>query len=233
MREKLPIEGNPEYDVDAIHSCSLPGISCDLCNSKWSTTGIQYPTIGCDIFTGIQSLSNLTPIAVEVFSKLLFNIRPILPQNIELLPGTEFGPLIGCITGHWNQTVWPNPWTLLLQNNCYEILSRVGFNLMGCQAQLRKPGHKNCEELTEVEVHIGCELHPSCLQSPSPIRCIKCGRLGITKPQNIILEASSIKNTFIQRIRSLPTALVVSEEFMKAIIALGIEDITFSAIEVI
>ncbi len=219
------------YLINAVHECCLPGVSCIVCGSTWSSVGIIYPSIPCSLFSDFRDALRPRPSSLDEFVELVKAVRSRIGGDQCILnPGTSFGPLSGTASGKFGDFTWVNPWTPLVRLSVFDQLRKRGLELIGVEARLRFR-NREMESLLELEAHPRVELHDRCLPDRPPA-CSACGRRGIQAPDRIVVaKASFNENIPIQRIVELPTYLVVNERMAALILEIQLRDVTLDEIE--
>jgi uncharacterized double-CXXCG motif protein len=153
-------------------------------------------------------------------------VRPLLPSEVHLGPGTEFGPLVGSAKGTFSPLFMPNPWTLLCLRGALEQLNAAGpRGLKGCRTELRFR-QKNVPELLELEIVPYGLLHPDCLPPDRSPTCRTCGRESFSRPEDPILDEASLPKDFdLFRVANWPTMIIGGERFKEAVERLELEGV--------
>jgi uncharacterized double-CXXCG motif protein len=73
------------------------------------------------------------------------------------------------------------------------------------------------------------QLHPDCLPVDRPEPCVKCGRKGWKRPEQPILDASTLPHDLdLFRLAGFLTMIIGTERFVEAVRRLGYDqDIAF------
>src|SRR5262249_12664996 len=173
------------------------------------------------------------PIPIEDYRDLLAKIEPITGPKRPLRPGANFGPLQGTARGLLGDFAWVNPWTMLVRRSTYQELVSSGFSLNGGEASfVFSPSCEFEDESTEPLVELEARCKVALANLPSRDTCPVCGRLPITKPKRMVLEAASYDSALpLQRIVEMPTYFVVSDDLGEFIRARGFTNITLTKIE--
>jgi len=191
-------------------------------------TGNAYP---CTELSGLEEQDKFSARVEEdyaEFERLCSLVRPLVPKGVPLWPGTKFGPLTGTARGNFGQLVMQYEWTLLIRREAMEQLQAEGVRgLLGCRAELRFR-QKNAPELLELQVEPRGLLHPDCLPPDLEPPCAKCGRLGLTRPDQPILDAASLpEDRDLFRLANFMTMLIATERFVETVRRLGFEEVAF------
>jgi uncharacterized double-CXXCG motif protein len=163
------------------------------------------------------------------FERLREQVRPLVPPGVPLWPGTKFGPLTGTAQGEFGPFLMYYPWTLLMKREPLERLQVEGVQgLKGCRTALRFR-KKDPPELLELELLPRGRVHLDCLPADRPPLCTKCGRMAWKRPDELILEATSLPRELdVFRLGDFLTAIIATERFVEASRRLGYEqDIVF------
>ncbi|HEX8705553.1 MAG TPA: double-CXXCG motif protein [Myxococcaceae bacterium] len=221
----------PRYSgtYNAGHQWHLPGAHCPLCDAIWSSCTESYPSVDLSQLPEKNKYSARLEGDYAEFERLREQVRPLAPSGVPLEPGTRFGPMVGTATGEFSPLRLQNPWELLIKREALEQLQAAGVQgLKGCRTELRFR-RKNPPELLEPELLPRGRLHPDCLPVDRPVPCEKCGRRGWKRPDEPILEATSLpQNLDLFRVGDFMTMIVGTERFVEAVRRLGYEqDIVF------
>jgi uncharacterized double-CXXCG motif protein len=223
---------HPRYSGghDYGHKWSLPGAHCPVCHASWSVTANDYPSV---------DLSHLPTLEQEKYSarqekdyaefeRLREQVRPLVPSGVPLWPGTSFGPMDGTARGEFGPLVLHHPWTLLMRPEPLQRLQAEGLRgLKGCRTGLRFR-KKNPPELLELELMPRGQFHSACLPERPPA-CAKCGLESFARPEEPILEGSTLpRDLDLFRLADFETMIIGTERFVEAVRRLGYEqDIAF------
>jgi uncharacterized double-CXXCG motif protein len=153
---------------------------------------------------------------------------PLLPPGAVLEPGVAFGPLVGNARGRFGPFVMNYSCLLLVQSEALEKLQAEGVRgLKGCRAELRFR-QRNSPELLELEILPVGRAHPDCLPPNRQPPCSRCGRLGLTRPNALLLDSSTIPGHLdLFRLEDFSTAIVCTERFVDACQRLGLDGVAF------
>jgi uncharacterized double-CXXCG motif protein len=221
---------HPRYSGDYTygHKWGLPGVHCPVCDATWATTGDAYPSVDLSHLPAQEQKKYLPRVEEDYaeFERLREQVRPLVPPGIPLLPGTKFGPMNGSAQGEFGPLVLVHAWELLMRREPLERLQAEGLRgLKGCRTELRFR-KKDPPELLEMELLPRGAFHPDC-QPELPPPCPKCGRRGLKRPDEPILDAAKLPED-LDLFRMAGTMIVVTERFVEAVRRLGYEqDIAF------
>ena len=221
----------PRYSgsCNAANTWCLPGVHCPLCDAIWSLGSDAYPSVDLSQLPERDKYSARLEKDYAEFERLREQVRPLMPPGVPMWPGTSFGPLVGTAQGEFGPLLMDSPWKLLIQREALEQLQAAGVQgLKGCRTELRFR-RKNPPELLEPELLPRGRLHPDTLPADRPAPCEKCGRRGWKRPEEPILEATSLPQELdLFRVGDYTTMIVGSERFVEAARRLGYEqDILF------
>jgi uncharacterized double-CXXCG motif protein len=225
-------EGNPSVytgHIEGTHKWGLPGIrNCPACKATWGTDTKAYPSVDLASVATLADFEEPRAESIEEYERLCALVRPLLPPGALLQPGAAFGPLVGRAQGRFAPLVAPSSWALLVQREALEKLQAEGLQgLKGCRTQLRFR-QRNSPELLELELlPVGC-LHPDCLPPDRKPPCPRCGRRGLTRPDDMLLDASTLPSHLdLFRLEDFSTVIVCTERFVDACRRLNLDGVTF------
>jgi uncharacterized double-CXXCG motif protein len=161
------------------------------------------------------------------FSRLRELVRPLAPPDVELPPGTGFGPLMGRASGKLAAFEWLTA-VLLVRRDAMEHLQAEGVRgLLGCGTALRFR-QKNPPELLELQIEPRGRLHPDCIPPEVAPPCATCGRFALTRPDEPILDAASLPtDRDLFRVGNFATMLIGTERFIEAVRRLELDGLIF------
>jgi len=228
MREDRAAAARYGGDFDAWHKLSLPGARCHTCGVTWGGSGHEYPCIDLSQLPERKEFEKPRPEPFAEFARLRELVRPLAPPNAALPPGTGFGPLVGRAFGEFGPIAWVGGMKLLVRRDALERLQAEGVRgLLACPTALRFR-QKNPPELLELQVEPHGQLHRDCIPPDEPPPCPTCGRFGLTRPDEPILDAASLPTELdLFRIGNFATMIVGTERFMEAVRRLELDGITF------
>ncbi|MFY0562960.1 double-CXXCG motif protein [Archangium lansingense] len=215
--------------VEGSHKWGLPGIrNCTVCRATWGTDTRAYPSVDLSPVATLADFEEPRAEPIEEYERLCELARPFLPQGALLQPGAALGPLVGRAQGRFGPLVAPYSWTLLVQHEALQKLQAEGLRgLNGCRTQLRFR-QRNSPELLELEILPMGRLHPDCLPPDRQPPCPRCGRRGLTRPDDMLLDTSTIPSHMdLFRLEDFSTVIVCTERFVDACRRLGLDGVTF------
>ncbi|WP_224364106.1 SitI6 family double-CXXCG motif immunity protein [Hyalangium versicolor] len=218
---------HPRYSgsYDDEHKWSLPGIHCPTCGAIWSDGSDTYPSVDLSDFPEQEKYAARLEEDYAEFERLRELVRPLAPAGVHLGPGTHFGPMVGAARGEFGPLCLHNPWTLLIRPEPLERLTSEGVRgLKGYRAKFRFR-KKNPPELLELELLPHGHVHPDCLPVDRRPPCSRCGRLGLSLPEEPILDATTLPAGLdLFRMGDFMTMIIATERFVDAVRRLGYEE---------
>lgn len=228
LRPVEPSRSRFTGEYSAARKWYLPGVHCSGCNASWGDDSAAYP---CVDLSGLKEQglfsARLEEDFVE-FERLCALLRPLLPAGVLPRPGTALGPLVGSARGSFGQLVMQYAWALLIRREALEQLQAEGLRgLKGCGTQLRFR-QKSAPELLELQVEPRGLLHADCLPPQLGPACAKCGHLGLTLPEQPLLELASLpEDQDLFRLANACTMLIGTERWVDTVQRLGLEEVEF------
>lgn len=215
-------------EYNASHKWNLPGVHCPLCDASWGDNSEAYPCVDLSSLDERAAFSARLEEDSAEFERLREWVRPLVPPGSPLRPGTALGPLVGSARGSFGQLVMQYDSTLLVRREALEQLQAEGLRgLKGCRAELRFR-QKNAPELLELQLEPRGLLHPACLPPDREPPCAKCGRRGLTRPEEPILDAASLpSDRDVFRLADMGTLIAATERFVDTVRRLGFEEVRF------
>lgn len=215
--------------VNAAHKWHLPGIRhCPGCQVTWGAGAKAYPSVDLSPVTSLADFETARPEPIEEYERLCELVRPLLPPGALLEPGAGFGPLVGSAQGRFGQFVSNYSCLLLVRREALEKLQSEGLRgLKGCPTAVRFR-QRNSPELLELEVLPVGRAHPDCLPSRHEPPCPRCGRVALSRPKNLLLDATTLPSHLdLFRLEDFSTAIVCTERFVEACQRLGLDGVAF------
>jgi len=211
------------------HQWGLPGVHCPVCDAIWSDGSDAYPSVDLtQLHEKDKYVARLEEDYAE-FERLREQVRPLVPADVPLWPGTPLGPLVGPARGEFGPLNLYFPWMLLMRREALAQVQAAGARgLKGCRTAMRFR-QKNPPELLEMELLPQGRFHPDCVPPDRPVPCMKCGRRAWKRPEEPILEAASLPEDLdLFRLKDFTTMIIGSERFVDAVRHLGFEqDVLF------
>lgn len=203
----------------------LPGLHCSVCGATWAGSATAYPSVDLSAFAERASYAKARPEPFEEFVRLRELVRPLVPSGAQLLPGAEFGPLVGCSTGTFGSFFLHFVGIRLLRREALERLQTEGVRgLRGFPSELRAR-QQDAVDLWELELLPQGRLHPDCPPDRPP-KCSLCGRNGFPFPDEPVLDLASLPtDTDLFVLSDFETVLMGTERFVSAVERLGLDDL--------
>lgn len=214
-------------EAHGAHQWGLPGARCDTCGVIWSGAGHKYPCVDLSQLPEQREFLKARPEPFCEFARLRELVRPLAPPNAVLPPGTGFGPLTGTAFGKLPVFSWVIE-VLLVRRDALGCLQAEGVRgLLGCRTELRFR-QKSPPEMLELQIEPHGRLHPDCIPPDEPPPCATCGRFGLTRPDEPILDAASLPPELdLFRVGNFATMVIGTERFMEAVRRLALDGLTF------
>ncbi|WP_257461724.1 SitI6 family double-CXXCG motif immunity protein [Archangium lipolyticum] len=206
----------------------LPGLHCPECGATWAGSATAYPSVDLSSLPQRTAFEAARPEPFGEFVRLRELVRPFAPPGAQLLPGVEFGPLVGTATGTFSPIFFYFVQMPVMHREALEKLRAEGVRgLRGFPTELRFRQKKH-PELVELEVLPHGRLHIDCLPPDRPPKCPKCGRNGFKRPKELILDASSLPvDLDLFRLSDFETTFICTERFVDAVRRLELHEAAF------
>jgi uncharacterized double-CXXCG motif protein len=215
--------------IGCTHKWGLPGIiRCPGCQVGWSGGARSYPSVDLSSITALGDFEEPRAEPIEEYERLRELVRPLLPPGALVEPGTELGPLVGKVQGPFGSLVARFPWLLLARREALDKLQAEGLRgLKGCRTDLRSR-QRSSPELLEFELLPMGRLHSDCLPPDHKPPCPRCGRDGLTRPDDMLLDASTLPSHLdLFRLEDFCTTVVCTDRFVEACRRLNLDGVTF------
>ncbi|WP_257461723.1 SitI6 family double-CXXCG motif immunity protein [Archangium lipolyticum] len=215
-------------ELQATHKWRLPGVSCPECGATWAGSATSFPNADLSSLPDEREFKVPRPEPFDEFVRLRELVRPLVPSGAQLLPGAKFGPLVGTATGTFSPIFFYFVESPLMHREALEKLRAEGVRgLKGFPTELRFRQKKH-PELVELEVLPHGRLHIDCLPPDRPPKCPKCGRNGFKRPEELILDASSLPvDLDLFRLSDFETTFICTERFVDAVRRLELHEAAF------
>ncbi|WP_404363879.1 double-CXXCG motif protein [Corallococcus coralloides] len=219
--------------INGTHRWGLPGGLCPVCGSSPGGLGEAYPSVDLSGWSHRGELDEARQVPLEEYERLRELVRLQVPFEAPLLPGAEFGPLIGKASGKWSALDLPDPWTLVMRRETVDQLREAGIALRVSKMDLRFRS-KTEVDLRLVEIHCRGRLHDSCFPGGRDRPCERCGRQGNPLPETPILNGRTLPTDLdLFRLTDFTTVIIATERFVDAVNRLGFEGVVFKEIPVL
>ena len=225
----------PRYtgNLDAEHRWGLPGVeNCPTCGAGGGAVGLQYPCVDLSNLPEHKKFDKPWPVPFEEFARLRAVVRPLVPGNAVLEPGTKFGPLEGTGSGYFGQLFMQNPWSLYIRREALERLQEAGVRgLQGCPLNIRFR-MKRPPELLALQFELHGQFHPDCLPPDRKPPCPVCENEPLKRPDPVLLDATSLPTELdVFRLRQGWTTIVATERLVEAVQRLELDGVIFEELE--
>lgn len=228
-------DGSSAYTgfVDAVNRWKLPGVICPACKATWGDDSKVYPSVDLTPVVSLANFEEARAEPLEEYERLCALIGPLLPSGAQLEPGAAFGPLIGKAQGRFGQLVSNYSWVLLSRREAFEKLQAEGLRgLRGCRTELRFR-QRDSPELLELEILPVGRVHPDCLPPDREPPCARCGRHGLSLPDDLILDVNTLPSDLdLFRLEDFSTVIVCTGRFVDACQRLGLDGVAFHPLPV-
>ncbi|QRK08753.1 double-CXXCG motif protein [Archangium violaceum] len=215
--------------VDAVHKWLLPGIlTCPGCRTTWGGGSKAYPSVDLTPVVSLADFEEARASPIEEYEKMCELVRLLLPPGALLEPGAGLGPLVGNARGRFGPLVSLDRWWLLVQREALERLQSEGLRgLKGCRTELRFRQRKS-PELLELEILPVGRTHPDCLPPERKPPCPRCHRMGLSLPEELLLDASTLpSDRDLFRLEDFSGVIVCTRRFVDACQRLGLDGVAF------
>ena len=205
--------------LNARHKWLLPGVQCPKCGVVRTGGLASYPSVDLSSLPDEKAFRNPRFETLEEFERIRERVRPLVPPEAELLPGSYLGPMVGTATGNFSPLFFSQVDLAVAQREALEQLQAEGVRgLRGFPTPgLRFRTKKNPPELLELEIFLHGRLHPDCIP-PRPPPCPLCGRDSFRRPEEPILDAASLPtHTDLFRLGDFDSMLIGTERFVDAV----------------
>jgi uncharacterized double-CXXCG motif protein len=237
-------ESGYDYDFNAAHRWSLPGVRCDACGWSGTTVGIAYPRLTLPPELDPAPYQSHWPVSPSRLRELIAPLRPLLDPTLPISDCTEFGPVCGTGRGKFGDFVWLNPWTPFISPAALEKLRTCGIdNLTTQPAEIKLRGSRQFDYL-ELCIEPRVELDPAHSPTvrlkpcpicghlpPQPIPAMREERLRQESETPIVLGKSFPREVDVASTREVGFILA-TERFVNCVLELKLTDITFREIQV-
>lgn len=226
-------------EVQAVHRWTLPGLRCGGCRQTWSSSGIELPSVDLSPIEkefkrrpayGADKGDNW-PVRNDEMERLVGLARPFAPDNVKLVPGAKFGPLVGYATGPFvDFFTWSgSACTILAKTHVVAEMEATGLNIKTVKAELEFEGGE-IEDLYEFEILPQVHVYDPEKEISKP--CPMCGRLGGKVPQRLIVyEDTWPEGADLVRAIEFQTVVLCSARFRDVVFENGWLGIRFEEVE--
>jgi uncharacterized double-CXXCG motif protein len=223
------------YQIEGSHRWSLPPLSCDTCGSTWGTVGEEYPAADLTTLADASAYERSGAVGNVRFEQLRERIRPLVPAEALLRPGTSLGPFVGTAKGTFFDFAWQESWTMLLQEDALLRLHAAGIRMPRCGVpRLSQRGKREIPALVEPEAVPLVEVVRESLDAKERPRCQRCGyKGGRFRMAGVGVDVSVPRDVDIFRARNLPGIYLATERFAEAVRSLGLTGCILKSLPII
>lgn len=213
-------------EAHGAHRWGLPGATCHDCGATWSGAGCHYPGVDLSDLLERREVEKARPESFHEFARLRELVRPLAPPNATIPPGAGLGPLVGTAFGKLPDFAWIIE-VLLVHREALERLQSEGVMGLRAYPTALRFRQKRPPELLELRVDPHGRLHPDCIPPDEPPPCPTCGRFGLTRPDEPILDAASLPTELdLFRVGNFATMVIGTERFVDSVNRLGLDGLT-------
>ncbi len=220
--------------VNATHRWAIPGIKCVACGATWANTGLAYPVIDLSDLPCVDAYQDQWPVAPVRFKELKDKVLPLLSPKSLVLPGTEFGPLMGDIKGRFDYAVfiWVNPWTLLIRRDAQQYFHNSGVLLPSAvDTNLTYKG-KHCSTFVELQIEARASILQRDKTASSGDACPLCGYHPMLRPEPVVIQEESLPDDLdLFRPKEFTTLILATERFYRVCQKLEVTDPLFREVQ--
>ena len=233
--------------VSGAHKWRLPAAKCGKCGGSraggWGDPALAYPHI--DIPTNLKrsEYTVRSPIPWTEYLQLRKPLRELVPSDMPLPPGTDFGPWVGEASGPLTDFAGVWDWECLVRQGVLERLNqKLSTQIQAIPAQIRSRRKEKPDYLELVALPMAV-LSNGTMSQLTTSHCDACGQQFVSdgyfaygEPPGIgiqICRSSLPKDKHVFRIRELSRYVLCTAEFREAVLDLGLQNISFSPIEVV
>ncbi|MCP3063898.1 double-CXXCG motif protein [Myxococcus sp. K38C18041901] len=215
-------------EVHGVRKWKLPGLmGCPTCGATWAGVGHFHPEVDLSHLPEGRELERARPEPFQEFVRLRELVRPLVAPNMELPPGTGFGPFVGSASGRLPAFAWVIS-VLLVHREALVSLQADGVRNLSGHPTALKFRQKSPPELLELQMSPQGRLHPDCIPADVPSPCPTCGRFGLSRPEEPVLEAAALPTEVdLFRVGNFATMVIGTERFRDSVLRLDLDGLTF------
>ncbi|MBZ4397923.1 double-CXXCG motif protein [Myxococcus sp. AS-1-15] len=220
--------------VDAAHRWGLPGLlKCPTCEKSWAAAGHYYPGVDLAPLGELErEFRKARQEPFDEFARLRAMVLPLAPPGAVLPPGTTFGPLVGRCSGQLPDFTWVVD-ELLLHRRVLDGLQSGGVRGLEAFPTEFRSRQKAPPDFLEVQLAHRGQFHPDCIPDGVSPPCTTCGRFALKRPDEPILDASSLPSDLdLFRVGNFATMVICTERFLDALSRVGGDGLTWRELPV-
>ncbi|AFE03210.1 hypothetical protein COCOR_00011 [Corallococcus coralloides DSM 2259] len=234
LRNDEAVTSRYSGDFDAAHRWGLPGLKdCPGCGLTWSGSGRQYPAVNLSLIPEHWEFEEPRAEPFHELVRLRELVRPLVPPDASLPPGTSFGPLTGTASGQFGPFTWQGTSLMLIRRDALDGLQAAGIRgLLGCKTELRFR-QKTPPDILELQIEPRGLLHRDCLPPDLAPPCPTCGHQYFRRPDDPILDGASLPtDRDLFRLDNFSTMIIGTGRFKDAVEQCGWTGISFRELPV-
>jgi uncharacterized double-CXXCG motif protein len=218
-------------NIEANYMWTMPGVHCPICQQTWATLGVAYPLVDLSSTSIRNQLEKPGVVEIEVYEELKKVIKQIVPDGLPIPPGTEFGPVVGKITGPFGDFVWRQIWDPMMKVGPYANLNSTGLSIpMAIYPMLQ---HMVQGQLFQLQIEPYGQLSSLSFIDRDVTPCPRCKRES-RKLEKVIVERDSVPDRLdMFRLRNYPTKILVSQRLRDSVEQFGLTNIKFEKVEMV
>jgi uncharacterized double-CXXCG motif protein len=219
--------------VDGQHRWRLPNrIGCPDC-AIYNAVGPAHPSVDLAGWPEAETLTEPTDASWRQFRELADRLTTVVPSDVLLQPGAEFGPFTGTLRGGPADFVFGPIHLVFTTPSAAARMREVGIALPPTvPAQLRHR-RRALADFVEFDVPRGGKLSPKGFTLRAPAPCGTCGRWDRTLNRVLLEEGSTPNGVHLLRPVNHATVILASEPFAGAVSALELTGIEFEPVDIV
>jgi len=240
-----------DYEINAASKWLLPAVKCRECGHRGWCIGVRYASLALPDHLEAGPYLVGGAVTLERQKELRAPLLGAWGQDVRLLPGVGFGPLVGKAWGKCGDVGWCT-FSMVLREDAAQRLREAGvrgLKLVPTQIRWRS---RLAPDYFEVEIPATARFSPSWLQRlrllDGAVRCPACGflrreftelpdrkdRLAYEELSYYpVLHAPSLPADWdLLRVQDWEATIVASEHFRNAALEVGLTNISFREIAV-
>ncbi len=208
----------------------------------WGDPALAYPHIEIPKRLKPFQYRLQFPVTWAKFEELRDRLRDVVPPELPLPAGTDFGPLKGVVGGPYHDFNWIWNWECLVRRTALEQLQKELGNTIHTVPARVTSRRKEKPDFCELVALPLARLSEASRAQLRPDYCSSCGQqfasgdysAYVETSQSVSIKASSLPvDTHIVRIRELSRGVLCTERFRQACAKFGLGNIDFEPITVV